>query len=46
MGDSYTKSIDHLVMREFVSGLPRYHCPIKQVREQFAVFITEFRTLG
>ena len=30
-------SIDHLVMREFVSGPPRYHLAIKGVREQFVV---------
>jgi len=30
-------SIDHLVMREFVSGSPRYHLAIKGVREQFVV---------
>ena len=28
-------SIDHLVMREFVSGPPRYHLAVKGVREQF-----------
>ena len=31
----YTSSIDHLVMREFVSRPPRYHLAIKGVREQF-----------
>jgi len=25
MGESDTSSINHLVMREFVSGPPRYH---------------------
>ena len=30
-------SIDHLVMREFVSRSPRYHLAIKGVREQFVV---------
>ena len=30
-------SIDHLDMREFVSGSPRYHLAIKGVREQFVV---------
>jgi len=30
-------SIDHLVMREFMSGSPRYHLAIKGVREQFVV---------
>jgi len=30
-------SIDHLVMREFVSGPPRYHLTIKGVREQLLV---------
>ena len=34
-----------LVMREFVSGPPRYHLAIKGVREKFVVFRTEFRTL-
>jgi len=28
---SSTSSIDHLVMREFVSGLPKYHLAIKQI---------------
>ena len=35
MGESDISSIDHLVMREFVSGPPRYHLAIKGVREQF-----------
>jgi len=30
---SYISSIDHLVMREFVSGPPRYHLAIKGIRE-------------
>ena len=30
-------SIDHLIMREFVGGPPRYHLAIKGVREQFVV---------
>jgi len=30
-------SIDHLDMREFVSGWPRYRLAIKGVREQFVV---------
>jgi len=34
---SDTSSIDHLVMREFVSGPPRYHLAIKGVREQFVI---------
>ena len=38
---SDTSSIDHLVMKEFVSG----HLAIKGVREQFVVFRTEFGTL-
>jgi len=29
MGESDISSIDHLVMREFVSGSPRYHLAIK-----------------
>ena len=37
MRDSYTSSIDHLVMRKFVSGPPKYHLAIKGVRDQFAV---------
>jgi len=37
---SDTSSIDHLVMREFVSGPPRYHLAIKGVREQFVVLET------
>jgi len=36
-------SIDHLVMREFVSGSPRYHLAIKGVREQFVVLEQRFR---
>ena len=40
MGESDTSSIDHLVMREFVSGPPRYHLAIKGVREQFVVLET------
>jgi len=35
--DSDISSIDHLIMREFVSGPPRYHLAIKGVREQFVV---------
>jgi len=38
-------SINHLVMREFVSGSPRYHLAIKGVREQFVVLEQRFRTL-
>jgi len=34
---SDTSSIDHLVMREFVSGPPRYHLALKGIREQFVV---------
>jgi len=34
---SDTSSIDHLVMREFVSGPPRYHLTIRGIREQFVV---------
>jgi len=34
---SDTSSINLLVMREFVSGPPRYHLAIKGVREQFVV---------
>ena len=30
-------SIDHLALREFVSGPPRYHLAIKGVREQFVI---------
>jgi len=30
-----TSSIDHLVMREFVSGPPRYHWAIRGIRERF-----------
>ena len=30
-------SIDHLALREFVSGPPRYHLAIKRVREQFVI---------
>ena len=30
-------SIDHLGLREFVSGPPRYHLAIKGVREQFVI---------
>ena len=37
MSISDTSSIDHLVMREFVSGPPRYHLAIKGVREQFVI---------
>ena len=40
MGESDTSSIDHLVMREFVSGPPRYHLAIKGIREQFVVLET------
>ena len=32
--------IDHLVVREFVSGPPRYHLAIKEVRAQFVVLET------
>jgi len=34
---SDTSSIDHLVMREFVSGPPRYHLPIMGICEHFVV---------
>jgi len=34
---SDTSSIDHLVMREFVSRPPRYHLALKGVREQFVI---------
>ena len=34
-------SIDHLIMREFVSGPPRYHLAIKGVREQFMVGVEQ-----
>jgi len=37
MGESDTSSIDHLVIREFVSGPPRCHLAIKGVREQFVI---------
>ena len=37
MGESDISSIDHLTLREFVSGPPRYHLVIKGVREQFVV---------
>jgi len=37
MGESDTSSIDHLVMREFVSGPPRYHLSVKIVREQLVI---------
>ena len=37
MGESDISSIDHLIMREFVSGPPRHHLAIKGVREQFVV---------
>ena len=30
-------SIDHLVMRDFVSGPPKYHLTIKGIHEQFVV---------
>ena len=30
-------SIDHLALREFVSGPPRYHLAIEGVREQFVI---------
>jgi len=36
-GKSDTSSIDHLVIREFVSGWPRYHFDIKGLHEQFVV---------
>jgi len=45
MGESDISSIDHLVMREFVSGSPRYHLAIKGVREQFVVLEQRFRAL-
>jgi len=34
---SDTASIDHLVIKEFVNGPPRYHVAIEGVREQFVV---------
>ena len=34
---SDTSSINHLVMRESVSGPPRYHLAIKMVCEQFVI---------
>jgi len=37
MGESDTSSIDHLFMRDFVSGPPRYHLAIKGVREHFVI---------
>ena len=37
MGESDTSCIDHLVMREFVSGPPRYNLVIKGICEQFVV---------
>jgi len=37
MGGSDTSSINHLVIREFVSGSPRYYLAIKGVREQIVV---------
>ena len=37
MGESDISSIDHLALREFVSGPPRYHLAIKRVREQFVI---------
>ena len=37
LNSSDISSIDHLIMREFVSGPPRYHLAIKGVREQFVV---------
>jgi hypothetical protein len=37
MGESDTSPIDHLVMKEFVSGPPRYHLAVKGVREHFVV---------
>jgi len=37
MGESDISSIDYVVMRESVSGLPSYHLAIKGVREQFVV---------
>jgi len=42
---SYTSSIDHLVMKEFVSGPSRYHLVIKGVREQFVVSPSACRTV-
>jgi len=35
VGESDTSSIDHLIMREFVGGAPRYHSSIRGVGEQF-----------
>ena len=35
--ESDISSIDHLALREFVSGPPRYHLAIKGVREQFVI---------
>jgi len=37
MGESATSSIDHLVIREFVIGPPRYNLAIRGIREQFMV---------
>jgi len=37
MGESDTSSIDHLVMREVVSGPPRYHLVMKGVCKQFVI---------
>jgi len=37
MGESDTSSIYHLVMREFVSGPPKYHLAIKGVREELVI---------
>ena len=36
---SDTSSIDHLVMREFVCGPPRYHLAIKGLRKKFVVLL-------
>ena len=37
---SNNASINHLVIRQFVSRSPRYHLAIKGVREQFMVLET------
>jgi len=34
MGESDTPLIDHLVMREFVSGPPSYHSIYERVRDR------------
>jgi len=38
MGESDISSIDHLVTRKFVSGLPGYHLGIDGVREQLVIW--------